>query len=199
MKFGNGRLRIVAGTHRGRRICAPGKQMKIRPTSDRVRESLFDILGRRLEGIRVLDLCAGTGALGLESLSRGARSAVFLDADSGAIKLISENIQILGVGDKAQVIRGELPFALSRVKGEFEVVFFDPPYRSALVEKVLQRLGKEKGFLAPNAMVIVERDRRSKPLNFSRFAIDRRHRIGDTELWFLRVMAKAAKGMGGDE
>jgi len=186
-------LRIVGGEFRGRELNSPPKKsMATRPTLDRVKESLFDILARRLEGVNVLDLCAGTGSLGLEALSRGAKSATFLEKDLRNIKLIEENANKLGVNSKASVIKGELPFAIGKCKGPFEIVFFDPPYKSDLAERVLSRLAT-KTFLVPNAIVVVERDRRATPLKFFQYAIDRRHRIGDTELWFLRYLPPGAR------
>jgi len=190
-------LRIIAGEFKGRYIDGPGK-LDIRPTLDRVRESLFDILSRHIQGMRVLDLCAGTGALGLEALSRAARSATFVDSDPGCVKLIEKNIASLAVGDRATLIKGELPYSLGRAKGPFDLVFFDPPYGSDLVAKVLPRLSS-KDFLVQNAMVVVERDRRASPIKTSSYAIDRRHRIGDSELWFLRRLAPGMRAKGGDE
>jgi 16S rRNA (guanine966-N2)-methyltransferase len=192
-------LRIIAGTHGGREIKAPpsNKSMTTRPTLDRVRESLFDILARRIDGMRILDLCAGTGALGLESLSRGAKMTTFVESDTRNIKLIRENVEKLAMGEKCWIVKGELPYALAKVKGPFEIVFFDPPYSSDLVTRVLPRLASKK-YLVPNAIVVVERDRRSAPIKFSQFAIDRRHRIGDTELWFLRYLPPGSR-LRGDE
>ncbi|HLG18275.1 MAG TPA: 16S rRNA (guanine(966)-N(2))-methyltransferase RsmD [Bdellovibrionota bacterium] len=195
---GSSRLRIIAGEFRGREIEGPGR-LDLRPTADRVRESLFDILARHIQGMRILDLCAGTGAFGLESLSRGARAATFLDADPQVIKLIERNIESLGVGERSTVVRGELPYALGKLKGPFDLVFFDPPYKSDIVTKVLPRLAS-KTLLVPNALVIVERDRRSHPIKVSHYAIDRRHRIGDAELWFLRRLPPGMRTRGsGDE
>lgn len=191
-------LRIIAGEFRGRLISGPGRGDKTRPTLERVRESLFDILAYRLKGVRVLDLCAGTGALGLEAISRGARTATFLEAESRNVAIIRENIASLNVGIKCSVVQAELPFAVGRLKGQFDMVFFDPPYDSPWVERVVKRLG-EKSLLAPNAIVIVERDRRAGVLQVPTFAIDRRHRIGDAELWFLRQRPPGSKRAATDE
>jgi 16S rRNA (guanine966-N2)-methyltransferase len=192
-------LRIIAGTFGGRRLDSPpAKTMTTRPMLDRVKEALFDILARRVEGMRILDLCSGTGSLGLEALSRGARHVTFVEADPRNVRLIQDNIEKLGVAERSLLVKGELPGALRRLKGPFDLAFFDPPYQSSLAGTVLPRLGS-KSFLVPNAIVLVHRDRRSAPLKFSKFAVDRRHRIGDCELWFLRFSASAGREKGEDE
>jgi 16S rRNA (guanine966-N2)-methyltransferase len=186
-------LRIIAGTFGGRKLDSPpAKTMTTRPMLDRVKEALFDILARRVEGMRVLDLCSGTGSLGLEALSRGARHVTFVEADSRNVRLIHDNIEKLGVSEKTLLIKGELPGILRRLKGPFDLVFFDPPYQSNLATSVLPRLGG-KAYLVPNAIVLVHRDRRSAPLKFSKFIVDRRHRIGDCELWFLRFSTTSGR------
>jgi 16S rRNA (guanine966-N2)-methyltransferase len=189
-------LRIIAGAFGGRHLATPPPQSTTtRPMLDRVKEALFDILARRVESSRILDLCSGTGSLGLEALSRGARHVTFVEGDPRNIKLIHENIAKLGVATKTTVLRGDLPASLSRVRGPFEMVLFDPPYRSDLVERVMPRL-IGKSFLVPNAVVMVHRDRRSPPLKLAKYIIDRRHRIGDSELWFLRHAVGGASEEG---
>lgn len=186
MKSSHAYLRIIAGEFRGRDISGPGNSTTTRPTSDRVREALFDILGRSLRSAQVLDICAGTGALGLEAISRGATSATFVEGDPRNVKLIHENIQKLQVTEKTVVLSAKLPYAMGRVKGgPYDIVFIDPPYESDLVESILPRLKRPK-LLSSEAMIVVERDRRNPLGKVSTFAITRRHRIGDTELWFLQ-------------
>src|SRR5688500_5845100 len=121
------RMRIIAGTLGGRRLQAPAGD-DTRPTADRVREALFSILGPPPEGARVLDLCAGAGGLGLEALSRGAASAVFVDADRRAIEALRANIEALGVGATSQVHKGDARTQLRKLAGPFDWVFADPPY-----------------------------------------------------------------------
>ncbi len=170
----------------------PPKAMNTRPMLDRVKEALFDILARRVEDLKILDLCSGTGSLGLEALSRGAKHVTFIEADARNLKLIQSNIAKLGCEAKTTVIRGELPAILRRARGPFGLVFFDPPYQSDLVDRVLPRMAS-KEFLLPNAIVVIHRDRRSAPLKSSKFTVDRRHRIGDAELWFLRFSKTPAR------
>lgn len=191
-------LRIIAGAFGGRQLdTPPGKSMTTRPMLDRVKEALFDILARRVEDVRVLDLCSGTGSLGLEALSRGARHVTFVESDARNIGLIQTNIEKLGVQHKATVIRGQLPGILGKTKGPFDLVFFDPPYESSLVNHVLPRLGR-KSSLTPNAILVIHRDRRSPPLKHAKYVVDRRHRIGDAELWFLRFSPGGAQKKEGE-
>ena len=154
-------MRIIAGRFKGRPLLAP-KSRDIRPTSDRLREALFDILahrfGDRLEGARVLDLFAGTGALGLEALSRGAASVLFVDNGVEARALIRENVEALAQGGVTRIFRadaaklGKAPAGLP-----FTLVFLDPPYGQGLAAPALRSL-VEGGWLAPDALVVVEEE-----------------------------------------
>ncbi|MFH1017409.1 MAG: 16S rRNA (guanine(966)-N(2))-methyltransferase RsmD [Pseudomonadota bacterium] len=187
-------LRIIAGQLGGRSIDAPPKGVKgTRPTLERVRESVFDIIARKLPKARVLDLCAGTGSMGFEALSRGASSATFVESLRQNVQLIQHNAATLAVEDRMLLVAGELPYALGRVKGEFDIIFFDPPYSSDLVERTLPRIAA-KGLLARTGVMIIERDRRSTEIQSRDFHVLRRHRIGDAELWFLeRTAVRPAK------
>jgi 16S rRNA (guanine966-N2)-methyltransferase len=185
-------LRIIAGEFGGRQLKSPNKAGETRPTLDRVKESLFDIIARKIPKSRVLDLCAGSGALGLEALSRGAASAVFLEHQRQNVQVIKENIDLLGLTERATIVAGELPYAIGRVKGKFDVIFFDPPYDSDLVERTLPRIAA-KEFLAKEGLLIVERDRRSTEIKVKGFALQRRHRIGDSEFWFFGEASQKVK------
>jgi 16S rRNA (guanine(966)-N(2))-methyltransferase RsmD len=178
-------VRIIAGALGGRRIRAP-RGMDPRPTSDRVREAIFNILGPPPEGARVLDLFAGAGGLGLEAISRGAARAVFVDASAEACKVIARNAEDLGVADRVSVIRAELPRALAKVHGgPFDWLFLDPPYADDPAP-VLTTLGQGP-LLAPAAVVIVEHDRRRPPADvFGVLRRDDLRRWGDTEVSFFR-------------
>ena len=149
-------MRIVGGEARGRTLRAvPGKST--RPTADRVRQSLFDVLGQRMDGLAVLDLFAGTGALGLEALSRGASKAVFVESDARACGVIHGNIADLRYEDRAQVIRDELPQALSKLREKYDLVFSDPPYALHAAQAILEAV---RPLLNPGARVVLEMDRR---------------------------------------
>lgn len=138
-------MRIVAGELRGRRLHSPPKR-DIRPTSARVREALFSIIAARLPGVNVLDLFAGTGALGLEALSRGAARAVFVDKSGDAVRIIRKNIESCGVKDRVEVVQGTAAGVLRRLTGRgyrvgsFQIAFLDPPYGLGYVEKTLSLL-----------------------------------------------------------
>ncbi len=161
-------MRIVAGRYRGRVLVAP-KGTETRPTSDRVREATFSALDSRrlLRGEdNVLDLFAGSGALGLEALSRGVARATFVERDSAAINALSRNIEALGVQDAASVVRGDsFQRASGRIPGSpFTLLFLDPPYRilSSEVRALVDDL-RESGALAPGATVVWEHASKTLP------------------------------------
>jgi 16S rRNA (guanine966-N2)-methyltransferase len=170
-------MRIIAGTYGGRTLKAP-KGDSTRPTSDRVREALFSILGNRVQDARVLDLFAGSGALGLEALSRGAAGATFVDSAPAAVRAVRDNLAALETG--AQVRREDALRFLgdaARAGRHYDLVFLDPPYRLA------ERLGRPlsdalPAVLAPGAVVVAESDRRA-PLALTLPLHDER-RYGDT-------------------
>jgi 16S rRNA (guanine966-N2)-methyltransferase len=164
-------MRIIAGEHRGRKIAAPPGQ-DTRPMLDRVREAMFSTLGERVPGARVLDLYAGSGSLGLEALSRGARGARMIEKDSRAVATLKENIELLGMKDRAEVVRGDalrrdlwMP-ASSEVPSEapsepgLDLVFLDPPYakieggdtRTEILERTAELLRR---FLRPGGCLVL--------------------------------------------
>ena len=165
-------MRVVAGELRGRRIQAP-KGAEVRPTADRVREAVFSILGA-IEGARVIDLYAGTGALAIEALSRGAESAVLVDTEPRTAR---RNVDALGIEDRCSIVRADAIRYLRRENGEFDLVFCDPPY------KLADRLGPELTRLIPERLaergrVIVESDSR-QPLRLE-LPLQVERRYGDT-------------------
>ena len=121
-------MRVVAGELGGRRLRSPPRGAQVRPTSDRVREALFSIIGARVEGARVLDLCCGTGALAIEALSRGAVAATLVDDDTGPAR---GNIDQLGIAKRCRLVRADVVHFLRREGGTYELIFCDPPYRLA--------------------------------------------------------------------
>jgi 16S rRNA (guanine966-N2)-methyltransferase len=149
-------LRVVAGQFKGRRLQAP-RGPRTRPTADRVREALFSMLGD-VSGARVLDLYAGSGALGIEALSRGAASAVFVEWDPQAVAAIERNLAAVGV--EALVVREDAMRYLARADGPFELVFCDPPYDSAsrLAAPLAERLPV---LTAEDARIVTESDKRN--------------------------------------
>jgi 16S rRNA (guanine966-N2)-methyltransferase len=152
-------MRIVGGQWRGRVLAAPRSQA-IRPTADRLRESVFNILvhayGDPIAGARVLDLFAGTGALGLEALSRGAAFALFVDDGAEARSLLRENIATLGLGGVTRIFRRDATrLGTAHPLEPFTLVFLDPPYGQGLAEKALTS-ARAGGWLSPDALVVVE-------------------------------------------
>jgi 16S rRNA (guanine966-N2)-methyltransferase len=138
-------MRIIAGRWRGHRL-KPLKGRGVRPTTDRVREAWMSAVGFGIEGARVLDLFAGSGALGLEALSRGASSVVFVERSRGALRTLRKNIEVLGAEGDCRVVAGEAMAFLNRPRLEdFDLAFADPPYEKGLAGKLLEIFG-EKGF-----------------------------------------------------
>jgi 16S rRNA (guanine966-N2)-methyltransferase len=168
-------VRVVAGQFKGRRLAAP-RGTRTRPTADKVREALFSMLGE-VGGARVLDLYAGSGALGIEALSRGAASAVFVERDARAVAAIERNLEPLDV--EATVARADAVRWLARAEGQFELVFCDPPYdvASRLAEALSERLAA----LTPDdARIVTESDKRN-PLELP-FPLLTERSYGDTRI-----------------
>lgn len=184
-----GGLRVIAGEFGGRRIAAPPGR-STRPTADRVREAIFSIIGP-VGGLDVLDLFAGSGALGIEALSRGARSATFVESDHRALGAIRQNLAVLGLADRGRVVGADWRQALARERTAgmtFGLCLIDPPY--TLLMKIFDELGPlVLPVLAPRARVVVERSSRTSPPEFPTLhtasRIDRDY--GDTALTVLWV------------
>jgi 16S rRNA (guanine966-N2)-methyltransferase len=187
--------RIIAGAHGGRRLSAPAGA-QTRPTSDRVREAFFSALDTMvdLRGARFADLYAGSGAVGLEALSRGATFALLVEADARAARVIRDNIVALKAGASARLITGKVAqvLALPPEGGPFDVVFADPPYAVPDDEVAdLQRALVDNGWLAPDAVLVLERSTRTavrgEPLSWVEgITADRSRRYGETTLWYGR-------------
>jgi 16S rRNA (guanine966-N2)-methyltransferase len=180
-------MRIVGGTRRGRTLLPP-RSWATRPTADRVRESLFNVLGQTLAGGEVLDLYAGTGALGLEALSRGAERAVLVDAAAEASELCRKNAKALGFEAEVSVLRLRAERAVERLAREgrrFVLAFADPPYAARAGSWVV---GAVAPLLAEGGVLVVEHDRREvlPEASGALFRVDER-RFGDTVLSFYRA------------
>ena len=152
-------MRIIAGTHRGSRIAAP-KGLDTRPTGDRVREAAFNLIGP-VDGARVLDLFAGSGAMGLEALSRGAESVTFVESDRAVCRTIAENLERLRLTG-ARITCGDAVWALRQDRRTYDLVLVDPPYEQwpALEPKLAEHLPRA---LAPDGLVVVETGARTEP------------------------------------
>jgi 16S rRNA (guanine966-N2)-methyltransferase len=183
-------MRIVGGSLRGRALAAP-KSQAIRPTADRLREALFNILahayGDPVSGARVLDLFAGTGALGIEAASRGAAFALFVDDAAEARALLRENVAALGLGGTTRIFRRDAT-KLGPVHPiePFSLAFLDPPYGKGLAEKALTS-ACAGGWLAPDALVVVEEAAKAKFAAPEGLREIERRRYDETEFFLLRL------------
>lgn len=181
--------RVIAGSARGIRLAAPGPGT--RPLSDRVKQTLFAILEPELAGARVLDLFAGSGAAGIEALSRGAAAATFVESDPAAIRVVSENLERTHLADAGNPVRGDVVRWLGRdgvIAGPFDLVFADPPYADPeVLVRVLELLGGAPGLVAPGGRVIAKHFWRDRPpAAVGLLASDRERRFGETALTFYR-------------
>jgi 16S rRNA (guanine966-N2)-methyltransferase len=175
-------MRVIAGRLKGRRLFSPNWD-GLRPTSDRLRETLFDVLGARVEGARVLDGCAGTGAVGIEALSRGAEHVVFIERDHRAVALIKRNLSVCGLSDRYTLRQAALPGALcGSLIGAFDLILLDPPYGAFDIGAILTGA---VGCLAPRGRLVLERARRDTPRADPLLESLRSVRAGDSVLEFF--------------
>ena len=180
-------MRIIGGSARGRSIVAPAGN-KTRPTQDYVRESLFNIIRWDVQEARVLDLFAGTGALSLEAISRGAKEAVLIDMDRDACNAIKKNMETSRLAGQCRLIVRDYRQAmdmLSREGQKFDVVFIDPPYKMENTGDMCAEL-MDKGLLADQFLIVVEHRRGLAPLLDLRFEAFDLRKYGDTEITFVR-------------
>ena len=181
-------MRIVGGRFRGRALRAPADDAT-RPTSDRLRETLFDVLAHRYDdpvaGGRVIDLFAGTGALGLEALSRGAAHALFVEEGAGARAAIRDNVEALGVAGLCRIFRRDATRLGEVQAAPFDLAFLDPPYGQGLGEAALTAL-RGGGWLAPGALCVLEEAAAATVAPPGGFDIVERRAAGIAQLLFLR-------------
>jgi 16S rRNA (guanine966-N2)-methyltransferase len=180
-------MRIIAGRLRGRKL-QTFKGSDVRPTADRVREALFNILGRELADATVLDLFAGTGALGIEALSRGAKETVFVDNSARSLVVLKKNLERCALGHCSRLIQWDISRNLACLKAypeTFDMVFLDPPYNRGLVSTALRHL-EASGCLAPGAVLAAEHETgMAIEIESSRFACTDNRRYGRTALSFF--------------
>jgi 16S rRNA (guanine966-N2)-methyltransferase len=187
-------MRIVAGKFRGKQLSSPSDD-SIRPTADRVRESMFNILGSRLgpvlDGKRVLDLFAGTGALGLEALSRGAEHVTFVDTGAESRGLVRDHIQAFGVAGITKLLRRDATaLGTPGTFGQFDLVFLDPPYGQQLGEKALAELAAN-GWLKPGTTIVWEESAEVPITVPDGFTLDDEREYGAAAVRFLTFGAEA--------
>ncbi len=179
-------MRIIAGTHRGRSIHSP-RGRGVRPTSDRVRESYFNIIGQYFEGVSVLDLYCGTGAIGFEFLSRGAGYVCFVDISSDSISCVRKNAQLLGFEEKCEIFTMNASDFISSGRGKrFDYIFIDPPYREDISDTILKSING--GLLSEDGLLTVEHGRRRDyPDKTGELYLYMQRRFGDTILSFYSL------------
>ena len=177
-------MRVIAGSLKGRRLKTPTWD-GLRPTSDKLRETLFNVLGQRLDGAAVLDGYAGTGAVGIEAISRGAGRVTFIDRDRRAVGLITENLRLCGVGAGYTIEHGDVGAVLARlpVDQRFDVVVLDPPYDLGNLGDVLDAAGRRLG---PGGILVLERASRTEPDVPTSLIRMRDIRSGDSALTLFR-------------
>jgi 16S rRNA (guanine966-N2)-methyltransferase len=184
-------MRVIGGIHRGKRLRTV-RGLAIRPTSDRLRETLFNILAPRIDGSRFLDICAGSGAVGIEALSRGVTEASFIESSRHACAVIEANLAALGITSEATIINRDVSAALRRLNLEarrFEIAFFDPPYASKIYGRVMRQLGAGN-LLSAGALVVVEHLAKTPPEpKYGRLRISREVKQGESALAFYETVA----------
>ena len=188
-------MRIIAGKFRGKQLLSP-EDATIRPTADRVRESIFDIvssrLGASLDGLRVLDLFAGTGAMGLEALSRGATSVVFVDTGAEARGLIRDHIETFGAGGVTKLLRRDATaLGDAGTMGPVDLVFLDPPYGKGLGEQALAAL-RNGGWLKPDTLLILEESGDITVTLPEGFELDDRREYGAAAVYILTASGRTS-------
>ncbi len=185
-------MRIISGESKGRKLVTP-KRYSLRPTSDRVKESLFNILGSEVEGKVVLDLFAGTGNLGIEALSRGAKRVIFVEKGRQALRLIQANINQLGLGGRSEILPRDVNRAIGILdqRGErFDLIPMDPPYEKGLIQRTLMKLSSHPVYHGDSILVVEHNRREPLPHILDGWKLVRQQKIGDTLLSFLTLQVR---------
>ena len=176
-------LRVVGGEARGRRLKTP---KGIRPTQGIVKEAIFNLVGPAIDGVHVLDLFAGSGALGIEALSRGAAAVTFVDREPRGLAILRQNLDALELKARANVVRGDVVRWLESSPEQIKqagFVFMDPPYEDPVLDRALKAIDRE----VTGAIVVVEHSRRQELPSLARLQVDRQRRYGDTVVTVLRA------------
>ncbi|HET7419232.1 MAG TPA: 16S rRNA (guanine(966)-N(2))-methyltransferase RsmD [Candidatus Dormibacteraeota bacterium] len=177
------KLRVSGGEARGRRLKAP---KNIRPTQGMVKQAIFNMVGPGIDGARVLDLFAGSGALGIEALSRGAASVTFVDRQPRGLAILRQNLNVLGFKDRARLVRSDVVRWLEASRDAVraaDVVFLDPPYEDVVLHRALEALDREVDAVT----VVAEHSRRQGLPALQRLQVDRERRYGDTVVTVLKA------------
>ncbi|HVP79916.1 MAG TPA: 16S rRNA (guanine(966)-N(2))-methyltransferase RsmD [Thermodesulfobacteriota bacterium] len=180
-------MRIISGTSKGRKLATP-KDLSLRPTSDRVKESIFNILRGQIEGRAVLDLFAGTGNLGIEALSRGAKKVVFVEKGKRAFRLIQRNVAQFGLAERSEVLPIDANRAIEVLKQRrilFDLIFMDPPYEQGLIERTLTKLNSHPIYHKDSVLVIEHHRRELLSAAASGWDLIRHRQMGETVVSIL--------------
>lgn len=178
-------MRVITGTARGIQLKTP-EGMVTRPTTDRVKEAMFSIIHFDIPGARVLDLFGGTGQLGIEAISRGAKHAVFVDAGEPACRLIKENLKKTKLEGQGRVVRSDYLEFLSRCRESFDIILLDPPYAEVFLENALKKI-TEIDILAENGIIVAERPLgKELPWEFAGFDRSKDYKYGNTLVTIYR-------------
>jgi len=191
-------MRIISGTSRGRKLVTP-RNRSLRPTSDRVKESIFNTLQDKMAGKVVLDLFAGTGNLGIEALSRGAKKAIFVEKGRQALRLIQRNLTQFGLEERSEILPRDVKRAIGILKqrGEcFDLILMDPPYERGLIRKTLMELNSQQICHKDSVLVIEHNRREPLPHVMDGWNIIRQRRMGDTVISFLAPQENHASNRG---
>ncbi len=181
-------MRVIAGTAKGFKLFSP-KDESIRPTVDRVKESVYNILGQYFEGLDVLDLFAGSGANGIEFLSRGANLAIFIDASEEAIKIINKNLEHTKLKEKAQVFKMDYKRFLKTTNDKFNFIYLDPPFEDLHKYKTALRIIRERSLLKEKGLVIAEVEK-TKKIDSEGYEMVQKRDYGNTSILFFEILWK---------
>jgi 16S rRNA (guanine966-N2)-methyltransferase len=181
-------MRVTGGTGRGRRLKTPAGD-RVRPTSDKVKQALFNILGERVIDALFLDLFAGAGSIGIEALSRGAAHVVFVDGSHDSLTVVKHNIERTGFEERSQAVLSKAESFLKKPSGPYDVVYLDPPYENEILP-LLEQIA-EAGMLKPDAIVITEHfKKRPSPASAGDLMLYREAKYGDTVLAFYKFRSQ---------
>lgn len=179
-------LRIIAGSARGRKLVSP-EGSNVRPTLDRVRESVFNMISFRLADASVLDLFAGSGALGIEALSRGAAHAVFTDKDNASLEVVGQNLALTHFEDRAKLICSDFAAYLKQCSERFDLIFLDPPYAAGYLESALRLIHQNK-LLAENGLIVCELNAADEIVCPQEYELYRNRKYGKARILLLKEL-----------
>ena len=179
-------MRVIAGEAGGRRLKS-GKGREARPTGDRVKEALYNILGNYVFEANILDLYAGFGGIGIEAISRGAKKAIFVEKNRRHTKIIEENLDLTRYNDKARVIKGDVLKTLPHLSDQFDIIFLDPPYAELELYQTTLDLILEHNLIKEDGIVVFEADSKKSPEIPQGYEVLKEKNYGDTSLTFLGV------------